>query len=400
MTDIQRTRRKIAYGLATCYFLLPYLKINGESAFRFDVPSLQLHFFGITLWMQEFFFVTLASLFFALLFLIITLIFGRVWCGWLCPQTILTDLTEKITRWSRKNLLAQLTAHFILVTASLLTGFTTVCYFVSPYKALPQLLEFDLGPIASGTTLVIGILTYLNLIFIRRTFCATICPYAKIQGALTDSKSLIIAMDEERKEECIECNKCLRVCPTGLDIRNGMQIGCIMCAACIDACTGSMHRFKKKSLIRYRFGILKEASLKDLFRPTVMSLVILALIFFGTFLLRSVHRTSFDFNLLPHPMEPQYTKDGEVINGYIISIKNLSRKNIMLQVSLSEQDKKMGFRHSAQDPLPVSAGMTEKYPLFLQSKNLNFEEWYIRITLKKLNTPDEVVAKNLYFTKP
>ncbi len=198
MIKIQPYRGIVAWGVALGYIFLPFVEVGGESVFRFDVPTLRLHFFGTAIWMQEFYYVLLAGLLATALFLFVTLVWGRVWCGWLCPQTVLNDIAATHKGGVRsyfKFLLKQAQ----LAVMSVSSGVVTVGYFVSPYELYSQALGGELGPVSTGSVIVISLLTYLNLVFIGRKFCSTICPYAKLQGAMTDEFSLEIGMDSTRQ---------------------------------------------------------------------------------------------------------------------------------------------------------------------------------------------------------
>jgi len=398
---IQPIRRKVGRFLAALFFVLPFITIAGESAFRFDVPTLRLHVFGVQIWMQEFSLVLLAIMFLVSLFLLVTFVYGRVWCGWVCPQTVFTDLSCFMDRPAGKSLVSIISAHGILMLLSLFCGFISVCYVVSPYDVIPALLSGNLGPIASGSTVVIAILTYINFAFVRRIFCATICPYGKIQGALTDEKSLLIQLDPQRKDECIECKSCVRVCPTGLDIRKGMQVACIMCARCVDACTVVMAKQKKKSLINYSFGMEGVNTRSELIRPASTVLALVCLFAFSLFVYKSAVRSSFDFSILPHPMQTRVTKSGEVMNAYILSIKNKRREDINLMLSLQPVEKTpLSFRHNINDMVLVEGGLVEKFPLFVRSTGKATEDIPLNITLTADGDVPENRMKSVYFNVP
>lgn len=397
---IQKIRRSVGGGLFLLYLLLPFLEIDGESAFRFDVPTLKLHFFGTSLWMQEFYFVMLGTLFVVLLFLFMTLVFGRVWCGWLCPQTVYMDLTSFLDRHTGEKVGTKIFEHCILIILSAVLGFITVCYFVSPYEAIPQAIAVQLGPVATGSTIVIAILLYLDLAFLRRTFCATICPYAKLQGAMTDSRSLIITMDKKREDECIHCRKCCKVCPTGVDIRKGMQVSCIMCAACIDACSEVMKPSGQKGLIRYKFGAIASPSLRNLARPAPIILGFLALFLGAVFLYQVSFRLPFDFAVLPHTMEARFTKDGGIINAYVLSVKNMEKREIDLEFILDPAAVAAGFSHSINGPLNVPAGLVEKFPLFIRATDASQVNRKMAVMLRENSGEGRLVRKSLYFASP
>ncbi|MBI4844153.1 MAG: 4Fe-4S binding protein, partial [Nitrospirae bacterium] len=273
--------RRLVRALEAVIILgIPFLRINGESALRFDIPSLRLHFFGLSLWMEEFFILLIAVIFLTFFFLLITLLFGRVWCGWLCPQTVISDLTrftEKATGLAHK-----LGAYSAVFLISIIVAANLIWYFIDPYEFIPQVLEGSLGDVAWGFWLTLTGIIFLNFILLRQRFCATVCPYAKLQGVMYDDKTLVIAFDARRKQECMDCGACVKVCPVNIDIREGMSNACINCAECIDECGKMMGRREKKSLISY-FFVTPGGGSKVLRRNAVMlgSVAALFLMFFA-----------------------------------------------------------------------------------------------------------------------
>lgn len=208
---IQPWRRRVRYLLIALFAGLPFLKVGGESALRFDVPTLRLHFFGASLWMDEFFLVLLVVLFATFLFISITLLFGRIWCGWLCPQIVFVDLTAAAGKKGkgRSGGASQAAAIFV----SVVVGAVSVWYFVSPYDFLRDLAAGELGKVAAGSWIVLSVVTWLDLALVRQTFCATVCPYSRLQGVMLDRNSLVIAYDQARAGECIDCGACVKTCP-------------------------------------------------------------------------------------------------------------------------------------------------------------------------------------------
>jgi cytochrome c oxidase accessory protein FixG len=289
------TRRWSGWGLIAFYLVLPWIPINGHPAVFLDIAERRFHFFGYTLAAQDawllFFGVT--GLGFALFFL--TALFGRLWCGWACPQTVyLEHVYRVIERWidgdapARRALTAApLTAakaakrvakHGLYILASLLITHLFLSYFVS----LPEV--WHMMHAAPGehwaaflfVFIAAGVL-YFNFAWFREQLCIVICPYGRLQSTLTDDHSLSIGYDAQRGEprgklhrdqatcnlsgnkppetklgDCVDCNRCVQVCPTGIDIRHGLQLECIGCAACIDACDEVMAKVHRPAgLIRY-----------------------------------------------------------------------------------------------------------------------------------------------------
>ncbi|WP_232209728.1 4Fe-4S dicluster domain-containing protein [Chlorobium ferrooxidans] len=209
---------------------LPFLEINGQSAFRFDIATLKLHVFGSVIWMREFYLILAATLFVLLFTGFVTIIFGRIWCGWLCPQTVLLDLSETISgaKTHRKTI-----QKLALVPLTALVSITLIWYFVPPAETFRTLFT---EPTITAFFLVLWLLIYLELAFLGRGFCTSICPYAMLQNVLFDRETLVIEYDVSRDATCMKCDACVHVCPVGIDIKKGLSQACIACAECIDAC--------------------------------------------------------------------------------------------------------------------------------------------------------------------
>lgn len=342
---------------------LPFLKIKGESALRFDIPSLRLHVFGCTIWMQEFFIVLVATIFFTLLIVFITLVFGRIWCGWLCPQTVIVDFTPFVDKAKKRGFLYKLMAYFMTFLMSIIVAASLIWYFVSPYEFIPDLVNGKLGATTWGFWIVLTIIIFLNYALLRHKWCATVCPYAKLQSVMFDRSTLIIEMDPKRADECINCSSCVRVCPTGIDIRKGLDAACINCAECIDACNKVMSRFNKKGLIHYAFGSGGEGRV---LRQNLFVVGGFVLIFLSLYVYLMITRTGLDIAILPHQMEPRITKDERIINAYVISMKNMLNQPVDLEVTVDKFDESVD--QSIREPIHLEPGKIDKVPLFLKIK--------------------------------
>jgi len=319
--------------LSAVFFGLPFVRIGGESALRFDVPGLRLFFFGTAVWMTEFFIVLVALLFLTFLFLWVTLVFGRVWCGWLCPQMLLISLTERRSR-AGYLLPRNLVSHAKAFLLSILTGAAMVWYFVSPYEFIPRLAALETGPIEGWAWAILAGITWLNLLFLRETFCSTVCPYSKLQSALFDRESLVIAYDTRRADECVDCKACAKVCPVGIDIRDGLQAACVSCAECVDACTHILSKKGRPSLVGYFYGD-PGGSLRP-FRPAALLPGMAALLFFGLFLFLILQRSPLGVTLLPnHDYPPRSAPEGQILISYTLAMENRGPAEMVLTLSAS-----------------------------------------------------------------
>lgn len=283
--------RRIAAGLLIAIYLaLPWIPINGHPAVFFDVASRRFHLFGGTLAFQDawLMFFAITGLGFTLFF--ITAILGRVWCGWACPQTVfLEHVYRRIERWiegdavarrrldaapwSNAKIIKRIVKHATFVLLSAAIAHLFLAYFVS----IPQLWTMmSRAPGAHWGSFVFVVIAtgilYFNFAWFREQLCLIICPYGRLQSVLIDDNSLVIGYDAGRGEprgrpnratvtgetktspagDCIDCHRCVQVCPTGIDIRQGLQIECIACAACVDACDEVMTKLKRpRGLVRY-----------------------------------------------------------------------------------------------------------------------------------------------------
>jgi polyferredoxin len=312
----RRYRRVVELAQAVVIIGLPFLKVRGESALRFDITNLKLHFFGTVIWIKEFYLFLGATIFLLLMIISITTILGRIWCGWLCPQTVLLDLTGDISGALSKRSLS-LVQKCILIPISGLVSLTLIWYFVPPVETIQKLF---VSKVITGFFIVQWIVIYAELAFLGRTFCTTICPYSMLQSGLFDTNTLVIAFDESRRESCMACDKCATVCPVGIDIKEGIKRECIACAECIDACSSMTKMVDKSSFIGYTGRILRPRSF-ILGGITAITGIILVMMI----LLRP------DIDLVITRDAEQPTRN---INSYRYSIQNNGDKMVRLTISV------------------------------------------------------------------
>jgi cytochrome c oxidase accessory protein FixG len=315
---------------------LPWLRIGGESALRLDIPSGKLHAFGLSYAVDEAFVVLAATLFLTALFLLVTVLFGRVWCGWSCPQTVLGDLTLLVEPGPRGRRRPWRRAAGFGLTAmvSAVVAANLVWYFVSPQEFFARLAAGALGPEVAWSWAIAAGLLFLDLAFLRQTFCATVCPYAKLQGVLLDRHSLVVAYDERRDADCIDCLACVRVCPTRIDIRDGLQMECIACAACVDACEPIMRKLgRAPNLVGYFHG--EPGAARRWLRPATVALgamTVAALALLGGAVAdRPLVAVTVSSDVA---FAPRRGADGRVVNAFALVLENRARTGVEVALSL------------------------------------------------------------------
>lgn len=256
--------RRIIHVLCFLVFLvLPFFNVM-----RFDIPRQKFYFAGNEIWINEF-----AIIFFTLMFLLfvitaVSMLYGRVYCGYLCPQMIFSEasinLEEKVKTFINKHFAKQslnvrlwlnrIAVYTVLGIASIFLAFVFISYFVEPKDLFGRLLSLDIITAGGIAGVVVTIITFLDFAFLRQKFCTTVCPYGYLQGILGDHNTLVVQY-RDPEEICVECKKCVRVCHMGIDIRNSpYQIECIHCGECVDACKLIMGKFGKDTLIHYAWG--------------------------------------------------------------------------------------------------------------------------------------------------
>jgi cytochrome c oxidase accessory protein FixG len=257
MANWHRLRKSIHAGCFLAFLALPFLNIV-----RFDIPRQRFYFFGYELWINEF-----AIVFFALMFLMFLVVassvfYGRVYCGYMCPQMIFSEasvsLESRLQRWMVKRGRSKGAGHVlfyaILAAASVALALILMAYFVEPRDLFRRLVSLDIHTAGGISGAAVTAVTFLDFALVRQRFCTTVCPYGYLQGMLGDGNTLLVHYRDEG-HACIECKKCVRVCPMGIDIRKSpFQIECIHCAECIDACDKILGRRGKPGLIHYAWG--------------------------------------------------------------------------------------------------------------------------------------------------
>lgn len=268
-------KRTCVQWLATILLLvLPFVRYDDDSLLRLDAASRTLLFFGARIRIEEFYLFLIVVLIMVFGFLFVTMLFGRVWCGWLCPQTTVTDLAEFLDRKMDSLLsgtfIAILAKQFWYMLISFVIAANLIWYFIPPAEFFSRLVGGDIGMVAGISLSVVSLLVYLDLLLVRRVFCKAVCPYGRIQLLTMDRNTLTLEFDPLLKDSCIGCGSCQRICPMGIDIKDGLQIECINCGRCLDACRGVMAEFGREGLIHYTFGLRAEGGGRPLNRKSLL----------------------------------------------------------------------------------------------------------------------------------
>ena len=356
----QRLRRSANWLLMLAFFGLPWVQWDDRPLIWFDLPGREFHIFAATFYPQEFILLSWLLIICAFGLFFITVFAGRVWCGYTCPQSVWTFLYiwfEHRLEGSRNRRMKldrqpmnldkawrKTTKHIIWLAIALATGVTFVGYF-TPIRELavelPTLQAHGWAYFWSGFFLVF---TYLNAGWLREQVCIYMCPYARFQGVMFDADTLIVSYDAARGEprgarkrsldhqqareagygDCIDCDLCVQVCPTGIDIRDGLQYECITCAACIDACDSVMDKMNyPRGLIRYTTENALEGRPSHILRPRLMGYLAALLVMVGLFIWALSDRMPLDFEVERERGQLyQMTREGRISNVFTLTLRN------------------------------------------------------------------------------
>lgn len=354
-------RRTFQWLMTLIVILLPWIQPGGVSLVRIDIANLNLHLFGQVLRIQELYLLLFLILTTVVAFLLITLVFGRLWCGWACPQTTLTDLAEWLAGRLKLKILAnrlhgalvqKIIAHVFYLLLALLVAANLLWYFIEPQRFFSNLVTGNLHPGVLITFLVTAAIIYLDLGLIRRLFCREFCPYGRIQSSFVDPATLTLHLPEEEKPRCIRCNSCVRTCPMDIDIRDGYQIECINCGRCRDACRRVMARRGEPGLIYYTFGVDSRGA-KGLLNLRVLLLGLLLISLLSAMTYATLARATASLKVSLAPTAVSRVVDNQQTALFTVWINNRSTEH---------QEYRLRAVSPGGEPLEIR-GQTEQIPV-------------------------------------
>ena len=367
-------RKWVSYALLTFLFAGPFIKINGLPLLMLNVVERKFVIFGVLFWPQDFFILVLAFLAMVVFIILFTVVYGRIFCGWVCPQTIFLEMVFRRIEyaiegdytkqralnkmpWNAEKILKKSAKTTVFLLISFLISNLFLAYVIGIAELQKVIMEGPFNHMAGfGALLAFTGVFYWVFAYFREQVCTIVCPYGRLQGVMQDKKTVVVAYDygrgeprgklrknQERTEgDCIDCRQCVQVCPTGIDIRNGaQQLECINCTACIDACNDIMRMIEKpEGLIRYDSEeAIAEGKQWKLFTPRVMgySAVLLLLMTALTTLLLT--RDEAEATILRTPGQLyQKTEQGHIKNLYNISVINKTNHDMPLTLKLLNKE--------------------------------------------------------------
>ena len=362
-------RSSMVVFLLGLFYVMPWVSWGDRPAVLFDLPARKFYIFWWTLWPQDFLYLTFLLMLAALALFFFTTLAGRLWCGYACPQTVWTELFMWIERkvegnrgrqmkldksplsWHKFRIKA--TKHTLWILLALFTGFSFVAYFTPAHTLLSKVGTTSLGPWETFWILFYGFATYGNAGWMREQVCKYMCPYARFQSAMFDRDTLIIAYDEERGEprgsrradsdhkaaglgDCINCSMCVQVCPTGIDIRNGLQYECIGCSACIDVCNDVMDKMGyEKNLIRYTTQNTIDGKPSRIIRPRIIIYATIILSLMALFGYSLFTRSPIGLDIIRDRNQLYREVEGKIENVYTLRLINMDDEAHVYDISVS-----------------------------------------------------------------
>jgi len=440
----------------TIYYVTPWLRWDRgpyapDQAVLVDLANRRFYMFGIEIWPHEFYYVAGLLIMAGIGLFLVTSAVGRAWCGYACPQTVWTDLFQHVERfidgdrnaqirlarapWGPAKLARRVAKYAVWLAIAVATGGAWIFYFADAPTLARDFITGEAAPIAYTTVAILTATTFVLGGFMREQVCIYMCPWPRIQSAMLDEKSLTVTYKEWRGEprshgvkkasladlnvgDCIDCNACVAVCPTGIDIREGAQVGCITCALCIDACDKVMAQVgRPRGLIDYttfenaeleRAGRPPKPIRKELFRPRTI-LYFSAWAAIGLVMLFGLgQRTRLDISA-QQDRNPAYVRlsGGEIRNGYTVKVRNMQARPREVEIGIDDLPGAAmwaadGSREAAATTLraTIPADALAKLRIFVVAPGAGEGRDPIRFTVRALDAEGGEDRTELYFERP
>lgn len=433
-----RTIKNITSLVWLAFFLGPYLRWDGRQAVLFDIPGRQFHIFGITILPQDIWMLSLVLLLLAITLFVVTSYAGRVFCGYFCFQTVWTDVYTWIEQklegnptrrhkldkapWSISKIRIKAAKHALWLLIALLTGVSFAAWFTDAFQLWHDYFTLQAHVSAWIVLALFTAGTYVFAGFMREQVCFWLCPYARIQGVMTDRQTIVPTYDYTRGEprgkflktasanggdvrgDCIDCFQCVAVCPTGVDIRVGQQEGCITCGLCIDACNTVMDKIARPhGLIRYAsLDTIEGKPLENiLHRPRMLIYLAILLLAFAGIMYGLTHLGALKLQVIPgrQPLFVQLS-DGAIQNKYDIKVLNKTGEDMYVKISASGAP---GQRLIGADtPLLAHHGKSSSYTVYVRvpHENLSSDATPIEFRVESLGQEINYVTYQSVFMSP
>ncbi len=419
---IYKKRLLVGWGLIALFFTLPLIKIAGKPAIFLNLAEREFTFFGATFFATDgvLLMFLMLSIFVSVIF--ITALVGRAWCGWGCPQTVYMELLfrpiERLFEGGRNSQLRldrsgggarRVAKNVVFLLLSVVVANVFLAYFVSvetlAHWMAQSPFKHPAGFLVMGVT---AALVFFDFAYFREQMCTVICPYARLQAALFDKDSLIIGYHSERGEprkkgkdrseagDCVDCDACVRTCPTGIDIREGLQLECIACAQCIDACNSVMGKVKQEpNLISYTSQRNLAGEVRRILRPRVVAYAVLLTALVSALMIVASGRSGADVTILRGIGAPYVVDSAGVRNQVRLKIENQSTEaaSYSYQVLVGQGDdlkepESLGIQViSPENPLRIKAQARRTTSLFVLSPAQAFDEGRLPIVIR-VSLPD------------
>ncbi|MDX4068694.1 cytochrome c oxidase accessory protein CcoG [Aliarcobacter skirrowii] len=433
-------KRYFTYLFITLFvMILPFLSINGNQILLLSFDKLQFHFFGIAYNVNELYVMPFLLMFLFIGIFALTSIFGRVWCGWACPQTIFRviyrDLIEstildlrriknkqKDIDYSKKsNQIKKYISLILWFIITLIISSNFMLYFVPPQ----DFFEYIKDPLNHSFMIIfivsLAIFLFYDIVFMKENFCVYVCPYSRIQSVLYDDDTKQVTYDFNRggkiyqngiqtifkssqwsnSEECTACDLCVKVCPTHIDIRKGLQVECINCLECSDACSSVMNKLGKKSLINWGSTnrVLNKKNISIFTKKNISYFFALFLSIFLAFYF-SLEKEQFLVNINKTTELYKINKDKNISNNYILTIHNTQDEDLTFNIKLQDEE---NFKIKRFEQVSLKSGKRAKKILIIEStndlKNIDSKNIPINIKIYTLEKDYKIIRK-LVFSKP